>query len=175
MEQDKLEYYVMKYGRDIYSFCVFLTKNRQEADDLYQDTFLRALEKNDINDRENPKSYLISIAINLWNNKKRKFIWRKQKVNVVYSYEEMYIEQIAADSFQTEELAMKRQELNEIRILVSELPEKMRMVVLMYYMEEMTVEEISRLLKISPGTIKSRLHHARKILKEKMEDKYNER
>ncbi|MDE5864876.1 MAG: hypothetical protein K2H34_11085 [Lachnospiraceae bacterium] len=60
MEHIELEQYILKYGRDIYSFCVFLTKKKQEADDLYQDTFLRAIEKNDIDSMANPKSYLIS-------------------------------------------------------------------------------------------------------------------
>lgn len=82
----------------------------------------------------------------------------------IYSYDEMDLEQIANDSFHTEELAIKSHELNELRALVAELPEKMRTVVLMYYMEEMTVEEISRLLKLPTGTVKSRLYHARKII-----------
>lgn len=35
------------YGKDIYSFCCYLTKSKIEADDLYQDVFLKALEKKD--------------------------------------------------------------------------------------------------------------------------------
>ena len=43
----ELEQFITEYGREIYSFCVSLCGSRQEADDLYQDTFLTALEKID--------------------------------------------------------------------------------------------------------------------------------
>ena len=36
MKSDILEKYIIDYGKDIYSFCVYLTRNRNEADDLYQ-------------------------------------------------------------------------------------------------------------------------------------------
>ena len=41
----ELEQCIAEYGADIYSFCCCLTGSRQEADDLYQETFLRAVEK----------------------------------------------------------------------------------------------------------------------------------
>ncbi|MDE6627509.1 MAG: RNA polymerase sigma factor [Lachnospiraceae bacterium] len=175
MEHIELEQYILKYGRDIYSFCVFLTKKKQEADDLYQDTFLRAIEKNDIDSMANPKSYLISIAINIWNNKKRKYLWRKNKADMSYSLDEGIVEQVADQSLPTEEQAIRNDELENLRCRVKELPEKMRVVVLMYYMEDMPVEEISSILKIPAGTVKSRLHHAREILKKKMEENQYER
>ena len=51
----------------------------------------------------------------------------------------------------------------------------MRIVVLMHYMEDIPVEEIGRILKIPAGTVKSRLYHAREILKKKMEENQYER
>ncbi len=175
MKQEKIEYYIRTYGKDIYSFCMYLTKNKQDADDLYQDTFLRAIEKGDIHENENPKSYLISIAVHLWNNKMRKFLWRKKKVNVVESFEEEDLEQIADESVQTEEQVLKKEESGEIRRQVALLPEKMRLVILMYYMEELSVEEIAGILHVPKGTVKSRLYHARAKLKEEMEGQFYER
>ena len=61
MTDIELEQFITEYGGDIYSFCCCLTGSRQEADDLYQETFLRAIEKKQILDAEgNPKSYLLS-------------------------------------------------------------------------------------------------------------------
>lgn len=170
MKCKKWEHYISEYGKDIYSFCIFLTKNRQEADDLYQDTFLRAMEKDTIKEEHNPKSYLISIAVNLWNNKKRKILWRKKKADIVYDTENIECLQLADQNELVEARVLRKQKILEIRSAVRMLPEKMRIVVLMYYMQEMTIDEISKILRLPSGTVKSRLHNARVILRKKMEE-----
>ena len=43
MNKEQLENYIKDYGKEIYSFCKTLTKNKTDADDLYQDTFLKAI------------------------------------------------------------------------------------------------------------------------------------
>ena len=70
----ELEQCIQEYGKEVYSFCLHLTGVREWADELYQDTFLTAMEHttqlhNDAN--ANPKSYLLSVAIRLWKNKRR--------------------------------------------------------------------------------------------------------
>lgn len=79
----ELEHCIDLYGRDIYSFCRHATGSIQEGEELYQDTFLKAVElldKMDMN--QNPKSFLLSIAIRLWKNKRRKFAWRQRIVGM---------------------------------------------------------------------------------------------
>ena len=77
LDNGLLENCIRDHGQEIYSFCKFLTQNQEEAEDLYQDTFLLATEKrNEIDFAGNPKSYLLSVAIRLWKNKKRKWAWR---------------------------------------------------------------------------------------------------
>ena len=85
------------------------------------------------------------------------------------------MEQVADQSLPTDEQAIRNDELENLRCRVKELPEKMRIVVLMHYMEDIPVEEIGRILKIPAGTVKSRLYHAREILKKKMEENQYER
>ena len=70
----ELEQCIETYGKEVYSFCLHLTGAREWADELYQDTFLTAMEHitklhNDAG--ANPKSYLLSVAIRLWKNKRR--------------------------------------------------------------------------------------------------------
>lgn len=56
MTIQELEQFIATYGTDIYSFCVYLTGNRPEAEELYQDTFLKTLELLDkIQKDGNPK------------------------------------------------------------------------------------------------------------------------
>lgn len=69
----------MLYGKDIYSFCMHLVKEKESADDLYQDAFLEATKKiASIRYEDNPKSYLLSIVIRLWKNRVRKRAWRSR-------------------------------------------------------------------------------------------------
>lgn len=56
-----------------------------------------------------------------------------------------------------------------VRAAVLRLPDKMKVTVLLYYMEERSVEEIAEILRIPKGTVKSRLHQARKILRKELE------
>ena len=79
MEKFELEQCIREYGKEIYSFCKHLTCSRQEADDLYQDTFLKAVElQQKIDWQENPKSFLLSVAVQIWKNRKRKAAWRNR-------------------------------------------------------------------------------------------------
>ena len=60
MTKKELENCIWEYGKDIYSFCRSLTLNLQEADDLYQDTFLKAVEViREIEYEKNPKTYTL--------------------------------------------------------------------------------------------------------------------
>ena len=167
MNSKKMEEYIEEYGKDVYSFCVYLTRSRQDADDLYQQTFLVAFEKNEIDETLKPVSYLLSIAANLWNNQKRKYLWRKKKANIIY-FQEENLEQIAEEAETVEETMIRCDEKELVRKLVDELPDKMRVVVLMYYMESLSIEEIAKALGIPAGTVKSRLHQAKARLKERM-------
>jgi RNA polymerase sigma factor, sigma-70 family len=168
MDSGRFEKYIEDYGRDIYSFCMYMTGARDDADDLYQQTFLVAFEKDEIEEGRNPKSYLISIAANIWKNTKRKRLWRAKSANVVYLEDEEF-EQLSDNSQSVEDKVIRSDEEKKLLKLVDGLPEKMRVVIVMYYMEEMSVDDIAAALGIPAGTVKSRMNKARNILKEKMD------
>ena len=167
MDQDLMEKYIVDYGKDIYSFCVYLTGSRDKADDLYQQTFLTAIEKGSLDDTQNPKAYLIAIAVNLWKNQKKKYAVRNKKANIIY-LEADNPEQLADGSESVEEQLIREEEKRLVRNLVNNLPEKLRIVILMFYMEDMSLSEISEALHIPVGTVKSRIHQAKSRLKERM-------
>ena len=58
---------------------------------------------------------------------------------------------------------------------VNDLADRYRLPVLLHYMEDQPLDEIAAMLKVPKGTVKSRLHRARKILKQKLEDAHYER
>jgi RNA polymerase sigma-70 factor (ECF subfamily) len=169
VEISVIERLITEHGRDIYSFCVYLTGDRTVADDLYQQTFLVAMEKGGIDETNNPKSYLLGIAVNINNNRRRKEIRRQSKIgNADFDLaEEAY--NVAADQEPVEDEIYKRERNKAVRLEVLKLPDKLRDVVLLFYTEQLQVQEIAQVLKISEGTVKSRLHNARKILRERLQ------
>ncbi|MDE6168813.1 MAG: sigma-70 family RNA polymerase sigma factor [Acetatifactor sp.] len=175
MTKHELELCIDKYGKDIYSFCKHLTNNPLEADDLYQDTFLRAVVlKEKIEYGNNPKSYFLSIALRIWRNKKRKFAWRKRIADVQPIVDERDAEMGEALELSPEERITSKEKDMLVRTAVSRLPEKLKITVLLFYMEDLSTAQISEVMKIPVGTVLSRLYQARKILKKELEDVLSE-
>lgn len=172
MTDMELEQFITEYGTDIYSFCCCLAGSRQEADDLYQETFLRAVEKKKILDAAgNPKSYLLSVAVRVWNNQRRKAAWRKRLAYVepILEKESESAEWKGKEEDQPEIQVVRNEMRREIQKAVSNLPDKLKVVVLLHYMEDRSVQQMAGILHIPQGTVKSRLYHARKILQRELE------
>ena len=73
MTYEDLHDVVLLHGKSIYSFCRHLTENAADADDLYQETFLKAAELcHKINKSQNPRAFLIRISAGIWRNSLRK-------------------------------------------------------------------------------------------------------
>jgi len=175
MNQEELAACIQAYGRDLYSFCLQLTKNRQEADDLYQDTFLKIVEIRERMDfKSNPKGYLLSVSVNLWRNRRRKFAWRQRIAGLEIRMGDMEWE-LPSGEASIEEQMISREERGLVQKAVDELPEKYRMPVLLFYMEELKISEISGILRIPAGTVKSRLYKAKKTLEKRLEVVLNEK
>ncbi len=165
----QLEQCVSDYGKDIFSFCKVLTHNTQEAEELYQDTFLKATEKmNKIDYSNNPKSYLISIALRLWKNRNRKYAWRN-RIAGTEPLDEVYGVSFDTTDMLPDEKVIQKELFQVVRKGVAELEEKYRIPVYLYYTAELSVAEISRTLKLPESTVKNRLFQARKKLKSKLE------
>ena len=169
MNREAAECYVNEYGKSLYSFCRYCTRNKEEADELYQQTFLVALEKDELEADANPVSYLITIAVNLWKNRLRKSAWRKRIADVRTTGEEE-LSQIADVRPTVEEEVEKGEERKRVRECVKSLPEKQRIVIVLFYMEDMSIREIASALGIPEGTVKSRMDQAKKTLKERLRD-----
>lgn len=176
MTDIELEQCITEYGADIYSFCCSLTGSRQEADDLYQETFLRAVEKKRILDTsQNPKSYLLSTAVRLWKNQCRKTAWRRRIADTAQTEtKDAGEDRQKLYEYSPEGEAVRKEVRQAVRQAVDRLPDKMKVAVLLYYMEERTVEQTAGILHVPQGTVKSRLHQARKILEKELGYMLNE-
>ena len=169
MNKQLLEHYIEAYGTDIYSFCIRLTQNRELAEELYQDTFLAMCEKEDWKEEGNVKSYLLGITIKLWENRKRKFAWRKRIAAEIPVSKEQGLEAFSADE-NLEQHMVSKEEQEAVWKAVYKLPEQLRIVILLYYMEDFKVAEIAEKLSLSISNVKSKLMRARRYLKQELED-----
>ncbi len=169
MTTDELINLITECEKHVYSFCCNLTGNRIEADDLYQDTILKAVElRHRLDSSGNPKSYLMGISVKIWQNQKKKYAIRNNIIQMEELNENL-MEDVNDLSNEPESEIIRKETINAVREGIKQLPEKMQTVLYMYYTAEMPVEEIAKALHIPKGTVKSRLHKGRKLIKEFLE------
>lgn len=140
------------YGNDILRMCLLYLKDYHLAEDITQETFIKVYQKLDtFNNKSNIKTWIISIAINNCKNALKK-----------YSKEVTPLEDLTLTY--TEDFSK-----NENRILVSKevskLPKKYLEVIILFYYQELSIKEISYILKVPQATIKTRLKRAKEKLK----------
>ena len=150
---------VDKYGTSVYRFCRSLTYSKEDADDLFQETFLRAFEQlPKIDASDNPQGFLFSTVLYLWKSWKRKYA-RRNRLAPTQSLDETI-----ASGISMEDSFVAQEETRIVRELVEILPEKFKIPIILYYTVEMNVSDIALALKLPVGTVKSRLFKARKLV-----------
>ena len=159
---------VNEYRNIVYRFCLSLSFRREDADDLFQDTYLKAFsEIEKIRISKNPQSFLLSIATSLWKSNKRKYA-RRNRLAPMIELDETYFSTMA----DMEDDIIASEEVFLVRELVNCLPDKLKIPVVMYYTIEMSISEIAGTLKIPIGTVKSHLSRAREIIRKGLENEY---
>jgi len=150
----------------VYNFALRMTGDEDDADDLVQETFLKAFRFFDKFEKgTNCKAWLFRILKNSFINDYRKTTKEPNKVD--YDDIQNFYENIKADEVETqhyEEDAFSNLLDDEISKAISELPEDFRTVVILSDIEGFTYEEIADFVDIPVGTVRSRLHRARKML-----------
>ncbi|RUS46633.1 RNA polymerase sigma factor [Cohnella sp. AR92] len=138
----------------VYRLCYVLLKNRADTDDAVQSVFMKALrDKREFRDREHEKAWLIVVAKNHCKDMLKSW-WRSRRVDLEKLPE-------AADS----EIRGREGEL--LSKLLG-LPAKYKEVLYLYYYEEYSVREISRLLQRKESTIQTQLAKGRERLRKEI-------
>lgn len=171
MDITDLNEFVSLHGNAVYGFCHKLAKNRADTDDLYQETFLKAMELcHKIDKNNNPRGFLISIAVRLWRNNRRKYARRNRLAPVEELNENISSSYTSNEKLSPENIAVSKELQHTIQNAADKLNDKLRIPLYMYYTAGMSNEDIAAALKIPQGTVKSRLYKARKILKNTLEE-----
>ncbi len=144
---------VDKYADVVFRSALSFCKNKSDAEDITQNTFVKLLKREDgFESDDHIRKWLIRVTANESKSLWRSF-WSKKVISFGdLDYEPAYIEP----------------EKNEIFIEVMKLPEKYRTVLHLYYYENYHCDEIASVLGISESNVQTRLMRARKMLKEKL-------
>ena len=162
------------FGTDIYRFCLKLCGEKADAEDLYQKTFLKALETEWTLDWEkNPKALFFSLAYNLWKSDRRKAA-RRSRIAPCSNLDEE-TEMVIRCEESIEEGYLQRELIMQVRQSIQALPEKFQVPLILFYLSDCSIEQIASIIKKPPGTVKSRLFKGRDLLKKRLEDTGYER
>lgn len=169
LEAEELEICIDRFGTDVYKFCWSLCQNKLDAEDLYQQTFLKALEKDwKLNWEENPKALFFSLAWSLWKSSLRKKA-RRSSIAPCDALDDKN-QQIADTDKNTEDSILKESIHEEIRRIITALPDNFRLPIVLYYHFDFSIEKIAQIAGKPAGTIKSRLYTGRKLIKKRLEE-----
>ena len=165
-----------RYSNDIYALLYRLTENAEEAGDLTQDTFLRALRsiKGFRGDSE-LKTWLFRIAINESRNRFR--WWKRRRRDVTISLdatfgdsETPFSDTLADNSISPEDAALSREREYAIKAALAEIPDVYREAIILCDIEGMSYDETAVALGIGIGTVKSRISRGREELRRRLKD-----
>ncbi|HRC31838.1 MAG TPA: sigma-70 family RNA polymerase sigma factor [Bacteroidia bacterium] len=168
---DALRNLIERHKRKIFSTIYLLVKNRDLADDLFQDTFIKVINTlRGGNYQEEGKflPWVLRIAHNLVID-----YFRKQKrMQMVHDTEEYSImDTLRLTDDNVEDKMVQDQILNQVKLLIDELPEDQRDVVIMRHYKDMSFKEIAETTNVSINTALGRMRYALINLRKIIEDK----
>lgn len=157
-----IDQYIRLYGKRLYGLCLTLCANVHEAEDLYQDTWLKVLQNIALYHKEKPfEPWLTQICVNTYRNRLRR-LSRSPFLN--------FTSNEAKDAVFASLAAPEKPDYSDLYRAIDALPEKLRLTVILFYFRDMDIAATAAVLKVPEGTVKSRLNKARKQLKEVLGD-----
>lgn len=152
---DDIETTINKYGDMLYRLCVFMLKNESDAEDVVQETIIKRYQKAPIFETcEHEKAWLIRVATNHCRDTLR-FRARHPQI----------------DDARFTNLSHNSSDSGIMEALAS-VPEKFRLVLVLYYIEDYRIEDIANIINRTSSAVKMRLQKGRKLLEEIYREEY---
>ena len=169
-DQNAFAEIVELYQDKLYRVCFRMLGNKHEAEDIAQEAFVRAfINIHTFDTKRKFSTWLYRIGTNLCIDR-----IRKKKPDYYLDAEvsgteglNMY-SQIAASEELPEDQVMKMEMQDRVQYEISRLPDKYRAVIVLKYMEDLPLQEISEILEMPLGTVKTRIHRGREALRKQL-------
>jgi RNA polymerase sigma-70 factor (ECF subfamily) len=164
----------MQFAPQLYNAALRMTRNRADAEDLVQETYLRAYRSYaTFEEGTNLRAWLFRILTNTFINAYRSKQRRPQETDLG-DIEDLYlyrrIGQVNPASISAEDQLLDLFTDDEVKAALEDLPEAFRLPVLLADVEEFSYKEIAEMLDIPIGTVMSRLHRGRKAMHKRLFD-----
>ena len=167
-----LDVLIDRHKTDLYSLCLKLTRSGPDADDLFQDTWVNVMKSLESYSEEHTfRTWLFAICLNRYRDLYR---WRKRWWRRVTRLSLGAGRQDALDYFEAgdpdpEQSLISEERRAAVKRALDNLEDMFRLPILLHYFQGLPVAEVGEILKIPPGTVKSRMSAGREKLRAAME------
>lgn len=164
-QEELLQKKIDRYADMLYKIALVQTKNICDAQDIVQEVFYQYMKRNILfESEEHEKAWLIKVTLNYC---RRVFRLAFHKHTV-----QMPSEEYVSGEEGVEEEYIRKEKQKEVLEAVLALPARYRDVLHLFYFEDFSIKEISRILKRKESTVTSQLTRGRELLKKKIKEEY---
>lgn len=174
-QDDAGEILIDRYQNSLYKLCYNLSKNKYDADDLFQETWVKAVKNFKYYDGSRPfLPWLYTICTNLYKDKYRSKKRWLERIKDYFTNEEKdeEMERVSYGLPLPEGEVIIKYDRETLKKCIDMLNDIYKIPLILYYFKEINYNDISLILKIPIGTVKSRLNTGKRKLKELMEVYY---
>ncbi|KIL44235.1 RNA polymerase sigma factor SigX [Jeotgalibacillus soli] len=156
------------YQQDIFQFLIYLVRDRDTAEDLMQEVFIRVLKSyKSFQGKSSEKTWLFSIAKNVAIDHFRKQSTLKKRILEHFDWSKS---EISAPSPPLQEIVEQKEEIRRLYECMDSCTTDQRLVVIMRYIQELSIAETAEVLGWTEGKVKTTQHRAIKVLRDKMSE-----
>ena len=161
--KNEFSHYTEQYSADLTRLCMSLCGNKTEAEDLFQETWLKAMRHYGRYDKTKPfDKWLFSICVNTYKNVLNSAYRRLQ-----YSFSSSEESDTFFNSI-PEIDNTNRDDYSELHTAIRNLTKKKRTVIVLYFFKDYSISDIAEILNVPEGTVKSRLSSAKSDIRRRM-------
>ncbi|MGR3764880.1 RNA polymerase sigma factor SigX [Rossellomorea sp. NS-SX7] len=155
-----------KYHQDVFNFLIYMVQNRQQAEDMVQEVYIRVLKSyQHFEGKSSEKTWLFSIAKNVAIDHFRK---QKNWKNRILEKFDWNRNDLPSDDAPPEEIVVANEEIQVLYQCLKHSSTDYRLVIIMRYLQELSIKETAEILEWSESKVKTTQHRALKWLKIEM-------
>ena len=167
---------VRRYGDSVLGYLIRMTGSKEQAEDVFQETFKRVHEKADTFRGTRLKSWLFAIATNVAIDGMRKsrrlqVVSLNQKLDCDdENCQELSTIAVADNSYEPSQKAIMAEQKEQVRQALELLPARQRATLVLAYYQQLSYPEVAQVLGCSVGTVKTQMYRALKTLAQRLPD-----
>ncbi|RMD01660.1 sigma-70 family RNA polymerase sigma factor [Clostridium autoethanogenum] len=164
---EKIEELMNSYGNDVLRMAYLYLKDKYLAEDVFQEVFIKVYKNfSKLKKSSSEKNWIMTITINTCRDVLR-ISWFKKVILSKDVYDNSFVD-ICEN---VDDKVINKIQHEELLKQVMNMPRKYKEIIILYYYEELSTRDISKVLKIPEGTVRSRLFRARTVLKSNIDGK----